>query len=147
MGVSGAAPEHGDHLDWLNAAAVTGGGMPLLWPRQLPVCVRSAIAVLARHVADRATAAQEGRIGLLEDPPHHRIEQAHGAAEDAHAFRPLAGAFVGPGAKIAEMTEDVCRPWREILGHASIIPRPRPRQSWRPPRSPATSLLFPTGLL
>ena len=125
MGVRVAAPEHGDHLDRLNAPAVAGRGAPLLWPRQLPVCVGSAIAVLASHVVDGATAAQEGRVGLLEDPPHNRIEQTHGAAEDAHAFRPLAGAFVGPGAKIAAMTEDVCRPGREILGHASIIPRPR----------------------
>jgi len=61
-------------------------------------------------------------VSLLEDPPHHRIEQAHGAAEDLDPVRPLAGALVGAGAKIAEMAEDVRRPGREILGHASIMP-------------------------
>jgi hypothetical protein len=86
------------------------------------VCVGSAVAVLTSVVVDRASAAQEDRVGMLEDPPHHRIQQAHRAAEDLDPFRPLPGAFVGPGAKIAEMAEDVRRPRREILGHASIMP-------------------------
>ena len=117
-----AAPEHGDHLDRLNASAAAGGGVALLGPGQLPVCVGSAIAIVASPVVDRATAAQEGHVRLLEDPPHHGIKQAHGVAEYLDAFGPLAGAFVGPGAKIAEMAEDVRRPGREILGHAPIMP-------------------------
>jgi len=51
-------------------------------------------------LVDRAAAVQERLVRLLEDPPHHRIKQAHGTAEHLHAFRPLAGTFIGPGAKI-----------------------------------------------
>ncbi len=117
-----AAAEHCDHLDWLNASAVARGSVPLLGPGQLPVCVGSAIAIVTGPVVDRATAAQEDRVRLLEDPPHNRIKQAHGAAEYLYPFRPLAGALVGPGAKIAEMAKGVRRPRREILRHASIMP-------------------------
>src|SRR5229473_3142745 len=53
----------------------------LAGPGQLPVCVGSAIAIVTGPVVDRATAAQEDRVRLLEDPPHNRIKQAHGAAE------------------------------------------------------------------
>ena len=91
-----AAAEHGDHLDRLNASAVPRSGVPLLGPGQLPVHVGSAIAILTGLVVDRATAAQEDRVRLLEDPPHNRIKQAQGAAEYLDPFRPLAGAFVGP---------------------------------------------------
>jgi hypothetical protein len=119
-----ATPEHGDHLHRLNASAVAGGGVPLLRPRQLPVCIHSAIAIIASPMVDRATAAQEGHVCLIKNPPHNRIKQANGAVEYLYAFRPLTGAFVGPAAKIADVAEDVCRPGREILGHASLIPRP-----------------------
>src|SRR5215471_9072715 len=121
MRVSVAAPEHGDHLDRLNASAVAGGGVPLPGPGQLPVCVNSAVAILARMLVDRAAAAQERRVRLLQDPPYHRIKQAHGTAEHLHALRPLAGTLIGPGAKIVQMAEDVRRPGRQILGHASIM--------------------------
>ena len=120
--VGAAAPEHRDHLDRLDAPAVPPGGVPLLGPRQLPVGVGPAVAILTGPVVDSAAAAQEDRVGLLEDPPHDWIEQAHGAAEDLDPVRPLPGAFVGPGAKIAQMPEDVRRPGREILGHAPIMP-------------------------
>ncbi len=89
-----AAPEHSDHLNRLNAPAVAAGGVPLLRPRQLPVRVGSAIAIVAGPVVDRAIATQEGRVGLFEDPPHNGIKQAHGAAEDRYPVRPRAGAFV-----------------------------------------------------
>lgn len=121
MRVSVAAPEHGDHLDRLHTSAVAGGGVPLLGPGQLPVSVGSAVAILANMLVDRAIAAQERRVGLLEDPPHHRINQAHGAAENIDAFRPLAGTFIGAGAKIGQMAEDVRRPGRQILSHATIM--------------------------
>jgi deoxyribonuclease V len=119
--VGGAAPEHRDHLYRLNAPAVAARGVPLLGPRQLPVRVGSAIAIVAGPVVDRATATQEGRVGLVEDAPHDGIKQVHGAPEDRHPFRPLAGAFVAAGAKIAEMTENVRCSGREILGHPSIM--------------------------
>jgi len=89
------APENGDHLDRLNTSAVAGGGVPLLGPGQLPVGVGSSVAILAGPLVDRAAAAQEGRVGLLEDPPYHRIEQAHCAAEYLNAVRPRAGTFIG----------------------------------------------------
>jgi hypothetical protein len=47
-------------------------------------------------LVDRAAAVQEGHVCLLEDPPHNRIKQAHGATERLYPFRPLAGAFIGP---------------------------------------------------
>jgi hypothetical protein len=72
-------------------------------------------------LVDRAAAAQERRVRLLKDPPYHRIKQAYGTAEHLHAFRPLVGAFIGPGTKIVQMAEDVGRPGRQILGHASIM--------------------------
>jgi hypothetical protein len=119
--VGAAAAEHRDHLDRLDASAVPRGGVPLLGPGQLPVGVGSAIAIIPGPVVDRAAAAQETRVRLVQDPPHDRIKQAHRAAEDLDPFRPGAGALVGPGAKIAQMAEDVRRPGREILGHASIM--------------------------
>ena len=122
MRVGGAAPEHGDYLDRLDASAMPGGGVSLLRPGQFPVGVGAAVAIFARMVVDGAAAAQEGRVCLVEDPPHHRVKQAHSTAEYLHAFRPLAGALVGPGAKIAQMAEDVRRPGRKILCHASIMP-------------------------
>jgi deoxyribonuclease V len=85
------------------------------------VRVRSAIAIVAGPVVDRAAAAQEGHVGLFEDPPHDGIEQAHSAAEDRYPFRPRPGAFVAAGAKIGEMTEDIRCSGREILGHPSIM--------------------------
>jgi hypothetical protein len=48
-----------------------------------------------------------------------------GQAEHLHAFRPLAGAFIGPGAKIGQMAEDVRRSGRQIPGDASIMPPAR----------------------
>lgn len=117
-----AAAEHCDHLDRLNASAAARSGVALRGPGQLLVGVGAAVAIVPSPVMDRAAAAQEDRVRLLEDPPHDRIKQAHGAAEDLDPFRPLAGAFVGPGAKIRQMAEDVRRPWREIMGHASIMP-------------------------
>jgi hypothetical protein len=108
------------------------------------VCEGPAVAILASMLVDRATAAQEGHVGLLKDPPHHRIKQAHRAAENLHAFRPLAGTFIGPGAKIGQMAEDVYCPGRQILGHASIMPPPRgcSRGPWR---SPGRSILVQPG--
>ena len=80
-----------------------------------------------------AAAAEERRIRLLEDPPDHRIKQAHGAAEYLHAVRPLAGTFIGPGAKIGQMAEDVRRPRRQILSHGSHhASGPQAHRHWLP---------------
>jgi hypothetical protein len=80
--VGGATPEYRDHLYRLNAPAVAARGVPLLGPRQLPVRVGSAIAIVAGPLVDRASATQEGRVGLFEDAPHNGIKQAHGPPED-----------------------------------------------------------------
>jgi len=93
------------------------------------VCVGPAIAILARLVVDRAAAAQERRVRLLEDPPHHRIKQARRLAEDAHPVRPLHSALIRPGAKIAEMPEDIGCPGRQILGMQPSCLGPRRRRS------------------
>jgi hypothetical protein len=126
--MSGAAPEHGDYLDRLDASAVPGGGVSLLGPGQFPAGVGAAVAIFARVAVDGAGAAQEGRVYLVVDPPHHWVKQAHSAAEYLHAFRPPAGTLVGPGAKIAQMAEDVRHPGPELFRHASITPPAPGRQ-------------------
>ena len=79
----------------------------------------------ARPVVHRATAAQEDRIRLLEDPPHHRIKQGHGLAKDAHPVRPRGSAFVGPVRRSLRWRKmSVARGGRSWLMHPSSA-RPR----------------------
>lgn len=58
--------------------------------------VGSTVAILADPVVDAATAGKEHRVCFVQDPPHDRIEQAHGTPEDPYPFRPLTGALICP---------------------------------------------------
>ncbi len=121
MRVGVAAPEHGDHLNGLHPPGARCG-VSLLRPGQLPVRERPAVAVVTGVEMDGAAAAQEDRVRLVKDPPHDRIQQANGAAEDRDPLGPCAGSLVCPRPKVLQVAGDVRGTGWQILGHAPIIP-------------------------